>query len=65
MTFGFLIEKNWTNKIIIEAYDSNNNKIFINDTCDENLNLITNSDVNLTKQRIFNALLIINLIKVM
>ena len=65
MTFGFLIENNWTNKIFIEAYDSNNNKIFIKDTCDENLNLITNSDVNLTKQRIFNALLIINLIKVM
>ena len=65
MTFGFLIENNWTNKIIIEAYDSNNNKIFIKDTCDENLDLITNSDVNLTKQRIFNALLIINLIKVM
>ena len=51
MTFGFLIENNWTNKIFIEAYDSNNNKIFIKDTCDENLNLITNSDINLTEKK--------------
>jgi len=53
MTFGFLIENNWTNKIIIEAFDSYNNPIFINNTCDENLNLLTNSDLNLTQNKSF------------
>ena len=53
MTFGFLIENNWTDKINIELFDSNNNPIFNNDTCDENLNLLTNDEVNLTQNRSF------------
>ena len=53
MTFGFLIENNWTYQIIIKAFDSYNKPIFINNTCDENLNLLTNSDLNLTQKRSF------------
>jgi len=53
MTFGFFIDNNLTDKIIIELFDSNNNLIFNNDTCDENLNLLTDNEVNLTQKRIF------------
>ena len=49
MTFGFLIENNWTDKINIELFDSDNKPIFDNDACDENLNL----KVNLTQKRRF------------
>ena len=53
MTFGFFIDYNWTNKMIIELFDSDNNPIFNNDTCDEYLNLLTNDEVNLTQKRSF------------
>ena len=53
MTFGFLIENNWTDKINIELFDSNNNPIFNNDACDEILNLLTNNKMKLTQKRIF------------
>jgi len=53
MTFGFFIDNNLTDKIIIELFDSNNNLIFNNDSCDENLNLLADNEVNLTQKRIF------------
>ena len=53
MTFGFFVDYNWTDKIIIELFDSDNNPIFNNDTCDENLNLLTNDEVNSTQKRRF------------
>lgn len=53
MTFGFVIDNNLTDKIIIELFDSDNNPIFNYDTCDENLNLLADNEVNLTQKRNF------------
>jgi len=53
MTFGFFLDYNWTDKIIIELFDSDNNPIFNNDTCDENINLLADNEVNLTQKRTF------------
>ena len=53
MTFGFFIDNNLTDKIIIKLFDSDNNPIFNYDTCDENLNLLADNEVNLTQKRNF------------